>query len=84
MGVCGGGYWGFGSGCLITIGAFVDVSLTTLIDASSGSRVLWSVDWMIEWAGSSSLCAMRGFGCVLVYDEPESLILAQSERWRHA
>jgi hypothetical protein len=32
-------------------------------------------DWVLAWLGGL---------LVLIWDEPESLILAQSERWRHA
>ena len=58
------------------VGAFVDVSFYALTDASSeaGSGLFVSDPWDAPLTG-------RG---PWVWDEPESLILAQSERWRHA
>ena len=43
-------------------------------------------DVVVGWC-SSRCCPVFGWGDVWVgaaFDEPESLILAQSERWRHA
>jgi hypothetical protein len=45
-----------------------------------GWEVLWfsGLGWSFAGFGSSGLLGLMG------WDEPESLILAQSERWRHA
>ena len=37
--------------------------------------------WCLAWACGFCAC---GLGLGVAMDEPESLILAQSERWRHA
>ncbi len=45
-------------------------------------RFLWA-GWWVSWVCSSwSVLGLVSLGWFM--DEPESLILAQSERWRHA
>jgi hypothetical protein len=70
---CEGVLWLFG--CWLC-GWWCDV-LVCFWDGWNG--VLWAgLIWVVCEPGYTT------FGCVLWVDEPESLILAQSERWRHA
>ena len=47
-----------------------------------GIGLCW-LEYGLAWVLVSG-CWVRGWGLGWVVDEPESLILAQSERWRHA
>ena len=81
------GYWGLGSGFLGWFGVFVDVSL--IVDRRfEWSAGLVACGLMSERVGSLFIgwLGLGAFGCWGFgwFDEPESLILAQSERWRHA
>ena len=59
---------------------FVDVSFDYALTDVSKDMFLGFRVWMV-------LVGLVRYGLALMgldYDEPESLILAQSERWRHA
>jgi hypothetical protein len=80
--------WCAGVGCVVGVLAWGCVGLG-FWDVGVGGDVLlglcllgmagWSLVSWVFWVRPSTT-----FGCVIWVDEPESLILAQSERWRHA
>ena len=77
------GYWvWFLVSWALALGVCWRVSDYALTDASSVLRFLWAVGWMSERLGPVRW--VLAWVTALGFDEPESLILAQSERWRHA
>ncbi len=63
---------------MIGVGCFAGVFLQR---SAFGGIWLSLICWVWIDLGIGSLFGLRAFGA---RDEPESLILAQSERWRHA